>query len=120
MRKRNPKKSKWGYCSPLRWGQESVEYAVYFVRISKHFFICDNGNKAVRMLTTGKGLIPLQSTFCQYANVFRIDKQAKEEDLPVSFEDHVKHVEEVVAFFFLITNRKLWRGQESGIQMVRT
>lgn len=97
-----------------------MEYAVYFVCISKHVFICDTGNKAVRMLTTGKGLIPLQSTFCQYANVFRIDKQAKEEDLPVSFEDHVKDVEEVVAFFFLITNRKQCRGQESGIQMVRT
>jgi len=77
-----------------------MEYAVYFVCISKHVFICDTGSKAVRMLTTGKGLIPLQSTFCQYANVFRIDKQAKEEDLPANFEDHVNDVEEVFASFF--------------------
>ena len=34
----------------------------------------------------------------QYANVFRLDKKAKEEDLPRTFEDHVKSVEEVVAF----------------------
>ena len=34
----------------------------------------------------------------QYANVFRLDKKAKEEDLPRTFEDHVKSVEELVAF----------------------
>lgn len=61
-------------------------------------FICDTGNKAIRMLTSAKGLIPFQSRFARYANVFRIDKQAKEDDLPVTFDDHVKLVEEVVAF----------------------
>ena len=45
-------------------------------------FVCDTGNKAVRMLTSAKGLIPLQSKMAQYANVFRLDKKAKEEDLP--------------------------------------
>lgn len=40
----------------------------------------------------------MQRTFAQYANVFRIDKQAKEEELPVNFEDCLKRVEEVVAF----------------------
>ena len=45
-------------------------------------FVCDTGNKAVRMLTSSKGLIPLQSKMTQYANVFRLDKKAKEEDLP--------------------------------------
>ena len=34
----------------------------------------------------------------QYANVFRIDKEAKEEDLQRTSEDHVKSVEESVAF----------------------
>ena len=34
----------------------------------------------------------------QYANVFRLDKKAKEEDLPRTFEEHVKCVEELVAF----------------------
>ena len=34
----------------------------------------------------------------QYAKVFRLDKKAKEEDLPRTFEDHVKSVEELVAF----------------------
>ena len=52
----------------------------------------DTGNKAVRNLT---GLIPLQS---KIANVFRLDKKAKEEDLPHTFLDHVKSVEELVAF----------------------
>ena len=33
-------------------------------------FVCDTGNKAVRMLTSAKGLIPLQSKTAQYANVF--------------------------------------------------
>ena len=55
----------------------------------------DTGNKAVRNLT---GLIPLQSKIAQYANVFRLDKKAKEEDQPRTFEDHVKSVEELVAF----------------------
>ena len=49
------------------------------------------------MLTSANGLIPLQSKMAQYANVFRIDKKAKEEDLPRTFEDHVKSVEELVS-----------------------
>ena len=61
-------------------------------------FVCDTGNKAVRMLTSAKALIPLQSKMAQYANVFRLDKKAKEEDLPRTFEDHVKSVEELVVF----------------------
>ena len=52
------------------------------------------------MLTSAKELIPLQSRFARYANIFRIDKQAREDDLPVTvtFDDHVRLVEEVVAF----------------------
>ena len=61
-------------------------------------FVCDTGNVAIKMLTSAKGLIPLQSKMAQYANVFRLDKKAKEEDLPRTFEDHVKSVEELVAF----------------------
>ena len=61
-------------------------------------FVCDTGNKAVRMLASAKGLIPLQSNMAQYANVFRLDKKAKEEELPRTFEGHVKSVEELVAF----------------------
>ena len=55
----------------------------------------DNGNKAVRNLTR---LIPLQSKIAQYTNAFRLDKKAKEEDLPHTFQDLVKSVEELVAF----------------------
>ena len=61
-------------------------------------FVYDTGTKTVRMLTSAKGLIPLQSKTTQYANVFRLDKEAKEEDLRHTFEDHVKSVEELVAF----------------------
>ncbi|CAH3164136.1 unnamed protein product [Porites lobata] len=61
-------------------------------------FVCGTGNVAIRMLTSAKGLIPPQSKMAQYANVFRLDKKAKEEDLPRTFEDHVKSVEELVAF----------------------
>ena len=60
-------------------------------------FICDTGNKSVRMLTSAKALIPLQKRFAQYANVLRIDAIAKK-DLPGTFKGHVKHVEEVVTF----------------------
>ena len=60
-------------------------------------FICDTGNKSVRMLTSAKALIPLQKRFAQYANVLRIDAKAKK-DLPGTFQGHVKHVEEVVTF----------------------
>ena len=48
-------------------------------------FVCDTGNKAIRMLTSAKGLIPLQSRFARYANVFRIDKQAREDDVELCF-----------------------------------
>lgn len=51
------------------------------------------------MCTSAKGLVPLQSKMTQYANVFRLDKKAtEEEDLPRSFEDHVKSEEELFAF----------------------
>ena len=50
------------------------------------------------MLTSAKGLIPLQSKMAQYANAFRLKKKAKGEDLPRTFEDHVESVEELVAF----------------------
>ena len=55
----------------------------------------DTGNKTVRNF---RGLIPLQTKIAQYENVFRLGKKAKEEDLPHTFEDHVKSVEELVAF----------------------
>ena len=61
-------------------------------------FVCDTGNKAVRILTSAKGLIPLQSKMAQCANVFQLDKKAKDEDLPRTFEDHVKCVKELVSF----------------------
>jgi len=34
----------------------------------------------------------------QYANLFRLDEKANKEDLPRTFEDHVKHFKELVAF----------------------
>ena len=49
------------------------------------------------MLTSAKGLIPLQGKMAQYANAFRLNKKAKGEDLPRTFEE-VKSVEELVAF----------------------
>ena len=58
----------------------------------------DTGNKAVRNLTSAKGLIPLPSKIAQYTNLFRLYKKAKEEDLPHTFENHVKSVEELVAY----------------------
>ena len=61
-------------------------------------FICDTSNKSVRMLTSAKALIPLKKKLAQFANVFRIDAKAKKEDLPGTFEGHVKHIEEVVTF----------------------
>ena len=50
------------------------------------------------MLTLAKGSIPLQRRLSRYVNVFRIDKQAKKVDLPVTLDDHVKVFEEVIAF----------------------
>ena len=40
--------------------------------------VCDTGNKAVNMLASAKGLIPLQSKMAQYANVsVRLNKKSK-------------------------------------------
>ena len=76
-----------------RWNMPSA-LCVY----RNNVFICDTGNKAVTLLTSAKGLIPLQIRMTQYANLFRLDEKANKEDLPRTFEDHVKHVEELVAF----------------------
>ena len=40
-----------------------------------------------------------ETKFARYANVFRINKRAKEVCLLVTFDDHVKLVEGVVSFF---------------------
>ena len=82
---RNGVQSRWNKPSALCVNRNTV-------------FVSDTGNKAVRILTSAKGLIPLQSKTAQYANVFRLDNKANEEDLPRTFEDHVKSVEELVAF----------------------
>ena len=50
-------KSRWNMSSALCAYQNTV-------------FVCDTGNKAARMLTSAKGLIPLQSTMAQYAYLF--------------------------------------------------
>ncbi|KAJ7377706.1 hypothetical protein OS493_027268 [Desmophyllum pertusum] len=39
------------------------------------------------------------SVMAGYANIFRLDKKAKEDHLPVTFDDNMKHVQEVVACF---------------------
>ena len=54
-------------------------------------FVCDVGNKAVRILTSAKKLLPLQKEMAKYANVFRLDK--------VTFDKHLKHVQEVNFLF---------------------
>ena len=95
---RNANKSVWRNCRPSRWNKPTA-LCVYRNTV----FVCDTGNKAARMLKSVKGLIPLQSKMAQYANVCRLDKKAKEEDLPRTFEDHVKCVEELVAF---LSNRE--------------
>ena len=58
----------------------------------------NTGNRAVRMLTSAKGLIPLQRKMAPYVNVFRLNKKAKEEGLPRTFEGHMKSLEELLAF----------------------
>ena len=50
------------------------------------------------MLTSAKGLIPLQRKMAPYVNVFRLNKKAKEEGLPRTFEGHMKSLEELLAF----------------------
>ena len=84
-----------GHCDGVKSGWNMPSFLCAY---RNTVFVCDTGNKAIRMLTSAKGLIPLQSRFARYANVFRIDKQAREDDLPATFDDHVRLVEEVVAF----------------------
>ena len=85
-----------------------MKQAFCFMRISKH---CSGRNGAVRMLMSAKGLISLQSKMAQNANAFRLDKKAKEKDLPRTFEDHVKSVEELLAF---LSNHEQGALESSG------
>ena len=82
-------------------------------------FICDTSNKSVRILKSAKALIPLKKKLAQFANVFKIDAKAKKEDLPGTFEGHVKHVEEVVTFLNHHEYKAL-RAEANGTQMVPT
>ena len=74
------------------------------------------GNKAVKMLASEKGLIPLQSKMAQYANVsVRLDKKVKGE---LTFHVHLKIMRNLSRswlHFSLTANRKPWRGRASGI-----
>ena len=62
-------------------------------------FVCDTGNKAVRMLTSAKGLVALQTVMAGYAKIFRLDREAKEDNHPLTFDENMKHIQEVIAFF---------------------
>ncbi|EDO46508.1 predicted protein [Nematostella vectensis] len=62
-------------------------------------FVCDTGNKAVRMVTSAKKLVPIQNVMAKYAHMFRIDKEATQNDMPGTFNEHLKLVEEVNSFF---------------------
>ena len=53
----------------------------------------------MRMLTSAKGLIPLQNIMSGYANNFKLDKYTSKEQLPVTFDDSMKHIQAVAEFF---------------------
>ena len=114
---RSRNKSVWRNCRLSWWCPKSMYCCTPCTALCVHrntVFVCDTGNKAVKMLASAKGLM------AQYANVsVRLDKKVKEEDLPRTFEDHVKSVEELVAF---LSNhdRKPWRERTSGIPTVPT
>ena len=63
-------------------------------------FVCDTENKTVRMLTSGKKLVPVQNEMAKYTNVFKLDREASSKDyLPTTFDEHLKHVHTVNYFF---------------------
>ena len=63
-------------------------------------FVCDTENKTVRMLTSGKKLVPLQNEMAKHTNVFKLDREASSKDyLPTTFDEHLKHVHKVNYFF---------------------
>lgn len=51
------------------------------------------------MLASAKKLVPLQKEMAKYANVFKLDREASSKDLPTTFDEHLKHVQEVNYFF---------------------
>lgn len=62
-------------------------------------FVCDTSNKAIRMITVAKGLIPLQWVMGNYANVFKLDKKASCDTQSLTFTESFKCIEDVVSFF---------------------
>jgi hypothetical protein len=48
------------------------------------------------MVTSVKKLVSRNGQVCKH---IRIDKEASEQDLPVMFDDHLKHVQERNSFF---------------------
>ena len=75
-----------------------MEYANFSVRLQKHCFYLWHQQQISKDADVSKGPYPSEKKLAQFANVFRIDAKAKKEDLPGTFEGHVKHVEEVVTF----------------------
>lgn len=61
-------------------------------------FASDTGNKAMRLITLPKALVPLQKVMSSYAVLFGIDKKTKDTS-ERTFEESIKYVCEVVRFF---------------------
>ena len=59
-------------------------------------FVCDTSNKAIRIITSATGLIPLQRAMANYANIFKLDKK---ENSRLTFAESLKCFEGVVSFF---------------------
>ena len=59
-------------------------------------FVCDTSNKAIRIITSATGLIPLQRAMANYANIFKLDKK---ENSRLTFAESLKCFEDVVSFF---------------------
>ena len=81
--------------------QDEGNFSGHMREISRTYrntvFVCDTRNK--RMLTSAKKLVPLQKEMAKYANVFKLDRKASSKDLPTTFDEHLKHVQEVNDFF---------------------
>ncbi|KAL9976534.1 hypothetical protein ACROYT_G013848 [Oculina patagonica] len=72
--------------------------------------LCDSGNGAIRVVTSGDPLRKICSVLYEYENLFRLDhKRVNDGNPPRSFEEGMKVVDRVVDFLFKweVENRKI-------------
>ncbi|KAL9964152.1 hypothetical protein ACROYT_G027743 [Oculina patagonica] len=81
---------------PMRKKSKRAEYSSSEVEKERTLFVCDSGNKVIRMITNGKPFKKLSDVFYKYAELFNLDHYRGPPRF--SFDQGISIIDNVVAF----------------------